>query len=126
MPYDVFLSHSSEDKPFVRALAGWLKNHGVLCFLDEDNLLPGDRLSEALGRAIDESSSAIICIGPHGEGSWHGEEIDSLFNRAIKRSRENDEFRLIPVLAPGADVTKLRWFLKTRLWINLSQGVEDS
>ena len=125
MSYDVFLSHSTADKPFVRALADWLRQHEVTFFLDEKDLQPGDRLTEKLGTAMEASRSAIICIGPHGEGPWQAEEIDSLLNKAIKLSRKLDEFRIIPVLLPGADTSKLRWFLETRLWVNLSKGITD-
>ncbi|MEI7939963.1 MAG: TIR domain-containing protein, partial [Verrucomicrobiota bacterium] len=126
MPYDVFLSHNSKDKPFVRAVAEWFGRHGVNHFLDENDLEPGDRLTDVLGAAMEESQSAIVFIGPHGEGPWMREEVDSLLSRAIKLSRQKDEFRIIPVLLPNADTTKLRWFLQTRLWVDLSKGVTDN
>jgi hypothetical protein len=124
--YDVFLSHNSLDKQHVSALADWLGKHKVSCFLDAKDLEPGDVLSDALGKAMEASKSAIICIGPHGEGPWHKEEMDTLLNRSIKVSRTKDEFRIIPVLLPGADTTKLRWFLETRLWVDLQKGITDS
>lgn len=126
MKYDTFLSHNSQDKPYVRALAAWLKKNGISVFLDENNLEPGDILTDTLGAAMDESKSAIICIGPHGEGPWHKEEVNSLLNRSIKRSRTTNEFRLIPVMLPRADLTKLQWFLETRLYIDLRNGINDS
>ncbi|MEM7395488.1 MAG: toll/interleukin-1 receptor domain-containing protein, partial [Verrucomicrobiota bacterium] len=124
--YNVFLSHNSLDKPDVRALRDWLENHGVSCWLDSKNLKPGDKISRRLGEAMESCASALICIGPHGEGPWMSEEVDSLLNKAIKLSRQNDEFRLIPVLFPGADTSKLRWFLETRLWVDLKDGITDN
>lgn len=124
--FDVFLSHNSQDKPIVRALAAWLTDNNVRCFLDENDLEPGDVLSDKLGRAMENSRSAIICVGPNGEGPWHREEIDTLLNRSIKLSRQKNEFRIIPVILPNADTSKLRWFLETRLWCNLSTGISDS
>ncbi|MEZ0275644.1 MAG: TIR domain-containing protein, partial [Roseimicrobium sp.] len=126
MEYDVFLSHNSKDKTFVRGLANWLSDHGVRHYLDEQVLLPGDVLTEKLGAAMEASRSAIVCIGPHGEGPWHREEMDTLLNRAIKISRSKNEFRLIPVLLPNADTSKLKWFLETRLWCDLSNGIAGS
>src|SRR5690242_40394 len=124
MSYDVFLSHNSKDKPYVRAVADWLSRNEVQnVWLDEADLEPGDRLTDELGRAMEESRAAIVFISPHGEGLWQHEEIDSLLNRAIKLSRQQNEFRIIPVLLPKADTSKLRWFLQTRLWIDLSKGV---
>ena len=126
MPFDVFLSHNSLDKPFVRAVAGWFDQHGVSYFLDENELEPGDCLTDKLGAAMDESRAAIVFIGPDGEGPWMREEVNSLLNRAIKLSRQKDEFRIIPMLLPNADTTKLRWFLQTCLWVDLSKGVTDN
>ena len=123
MKYDVFLSHNSSDKPHVRALHDWLSRNGVRSFLDENDLEPGDVLTDALGVAMDESSSAIICIGEHGEGPWHGEEMNTLLGRSLKMARTQNEFRLIPVLLPDADTTTMRWFLQTRLWVDLSRGI---
>ncbi len=123
MSYHVFLSHNSEDKPIVRALYDWLERHGVECFLDENDLEPGDVLTDALGEAMEASQSAIICIGPHGEGPWHGEEMNTLLSRSLRMARTSNEFRLIPVLLPEADTSKMRWFLQTRLWVDLSKGL---
>lgn len=122
----VFLSHNSHDKAHVKALADWLGKNGVTFFLDENDLEPGDVLTDELGRAMERSRSAIICIGPYGEGPWQKEEIDTLLNKSIKLSRTQDEFRIIPVLLPGADTAKLRWFLETRLWVDLQKGITDN
>lgn len=126
LPYDVFLSHNSVDKALVRALADWLQRNGVTCWLDETVLLPGDILTDKLGHAMEQSSSAIVCIGPEGEGPWMAEEINTLLNKAIKVSRQQNDFRIIPVLLPGANTADLRWFLKTRLWVDLTQGLTDN
>jgi Novel STAND NTPase 1/TIR domain len=126
MSYDVFLSHNSKDKCLVRGLADWLTKNGVTSWFDEEQLLPGDRLTTELGKALDESRSAIICIGPDGEGPWQSEEVDTLLNRSIKLSRVKDEFRIIPVLLPEADTSKLNWFLETRLWVDLRSGITDN
>jgi len=126
MKYDVFLSHNSSDKPHVRTLHDWLSRNGVRSFLDENDLKPGDILTDKLGEAMDKSSSAIICIGEHGEGPWHGEEMNTLLGRSLKMARTQNEFRLIPVLLPNADTTSMRWFLQTRLWVDLSGGIDGA
>jgi hypothetical protein len=45
--YDVFLSHSSKDKPVVRELAARLKKDGVRVWLDEEQIKPGDSIPAA-------------------------------------------------------------------------------
>ena len=42
--FDVFLSHSSKDKPVVRELAARLKKDGVRVWLDEEQIKPGDSI----------------------------------------------------------------------------------
>lgn len=42
--YDVFLSHSSEDKGIVRELAKRLKGDGLRVWLDEWVIQPGDMI----------------------------------------------------------------------------------
>ncbi|MEA2174921.1 MAG: hypothetical protein QOD00_2513 [Blastocatellia bacterium] len=42
--YDVFISHSSGDKPAVLELAGRLKADGLRVWLDEWQIQPGDMI----------------------------------------------------------------------------------
>ena len=56
--YDVFLSHSSGDKPVVEELARRLKKEGIEPFLDKWNLIPGQPWQEALEEALDQSAPA--------------------------------------------------------------------
>jgi len=44
--YDVFLSHKSDCKPWVKILAQNLKNNGFTVFLDEWELVPGKSITE--------------------------------------------------------------------------------
>ena len=103
-----------------------LEVHGVECFLDEHELLPGDRLPAKLGKAMEESRAAVICIGPNGEGGWQSEEIDSLLSKGIDLLVEMMSSGSSPFFFPGADSSKLRWFLKTRIWVDLSKGITDN
>ena len=40
--FDVFLSHSSKDKPVVRELAARLQKDGIRVWLDEKQIKPGE------------------------------------------------------------------------------------
>jgi GTPase SAR1 family protein len=44
--FDVFLCHNARDKPAVRALAETLGDLGLLAWIDEEQLLPGDVVQE--------------------------------------------------------------------------------
>ncbi|MGH8511531.1 MAG: toll/interleukin-1 receptor domain-containing protein, partial [Gammaproteobacteria bacterium] len=52
-PFDVFLSHNSNDKPAVETLARWLEDEARLKpWLDKWNLVPGEPWQEALEEAL--------------------------------------------------------------------------
>jgi len=48
MPFHVFLSHSSTDKPAVEELALRLAKEGIQAWLDKWHLIPGDLLQPAI------------------------------------------------------------------------------
>ncbi|MCL2041490.1 MAG: toll/interleukin-1 receptor domain-containing protein [Bacteroidales bacterium] len=48
MKYDVFISHSSKDKEFVRKLAKDLQRNGIEVWLDEWTLKIGDSFAESI------------------------------------------------------------------------------
>jgi hypothetical protein len=97
--YHVFLSHNSADKSAVEPLAVMLREKGQNPFLDKRNLVPGEPIEDALIEALEHSDSAVIFVGPDGDGPWQSEEMRDILNRAVK---SHNEFCAIPVLLPGA------------------------
>jgi hypothetical protein len=53
--FDVFLSHSSIDKPWVTQLKDDLLRYDVSVWLDKDEIRPGDLFGKALEQALDNS-----------------------------------------------------------------------
>ena len=62
--FDVFLSHSSKDKPVVRQLGQALQGRGLRVWLDEWELVPGRPWQEALEEIIRTTRSAAVLFGP--------------------------------------------------------------
>ncbi len=60
--YDVFLSHSSADKPRVRWLAEKLKEAGLRVWFDEWVINPGDSISLAIERGLETSRTLVLCM----------------------------------------------------------------
>lgn len=58
----VFLCHSSNDKPAVRELYKKLRAKGVKPWLDEEDLLPGQDWNLEIPRAVRKSDVVIVCI----------------------------------------------------------------
>ncbi|HKY28208.1 MAG TPA: DnaJ C-terminal domain-containing protein [Pyrinomonadaceae bacterium] len=58
----VFLCHSSGDKPAVRKIYHRLLADGVSAWLDEENLLPGQRWEQEIPKAVRDSDVVIVCL----------------------------------------------------------------
>src|SRR5271166_79797 len=94
--YEVFLSHSSPDKPAVEELARRLKREGIEPFLDKWNLIPGQPWQEALEEALTRSASCAVFIGPGQLGPWQNEEMRAALDHCVRGSR--GKYPVIPVL----------------------------
>jgi energy-coupling factor transporter ATP-binding protein EcfA2 len=121
--YDVFFSYSGVDKAEVELLATRLQREaGLQPFLDKWHLVPGEPWQPELERAIEQSSTAAIFFGPQGRGAWHIEEVQVLLDKA---ARSRNDFRVVPVLLPGASADTLDAFLKQRTWVDFRSGLDD-
>ena len=123
--YDVFLSHNGDDKDAVLEIARRLRDAGVEPFLDSWHLVPGEPWQEALEKALDESRSCAVFVGPAGFGPWETEEM----RVALSRRVANVEYRVIPVLLPGAtkpEQKKLPRFLSRVTWVDFRPGLDDA
>jgi hypothetical protein len=58
----VFLCHSSEDKQAVRELYKRLSLDGMMPWLDEESLLPGQDWSQEIRKAVKSSDIVIVCL----------------------------------------------------------------
>ena len=67
--YDVFLSHSSNDKPAVRELAEQLKADGLNVWLDEWVILPGDSIPLAIEQGLENSRTLVLLMSDNAFGS---------------------------------------------------------
>jgi WD40 repeat protein len=125
--FDVFLSHNSRDKPLVEQIAVQLKREGYEPWLDAWSLVPGQRWQPSLADGVLASSALAYCLGPHGQGDWARTELDLALDRATK---DDEAFRLFPVLLPGLpepfDAAMLPPFLRMRTWVDLRSGVDST
>lgn len=96
--FDVFLAHSSADKPQVRVMANKLREQGLNPWLDEEQIAPGELFQTAIQRAIPQIKSAAIFIGLTGLGKWQAIELQTLTSQFVNRDSP-----VIPVLLPGVN-----------------------
>jgi WD40 repeat protein len=123
--FDIFLSHNSKDKTTVEAIAQRLEDDESLrTWLDRWNLIPGEPWQEAIEQALDASRTCAVFLGPGGLGPWENEEMRAALSTRVR----HHEFRVIPVLLPGAilpEPGKLPLFLSRLTWVDLRSGLTD-
>ena len=83
--YDVFISHSSEDKEdFVRPLASELKNLGIKVWYDEFELKLGDSLRRSIDQGLVNSKYGIVVLSTSFfKRNWTQYELDGFVNREM-------------------------------------------
>jgi len=125
--YDIFLAHNRADKAAVEVLARHLREESKLNpFVDEWNLNPSGAWQVKLHRAIDQSGTCALFLGPQGVGSWENEEMRAYLHDRIQ---EDKDFRLILVLLPSATRPKrgqLPGFLSRLVWVTFRDNLDDS
>jgi hypothetical protein len=119
--FDVFLCHNSSDKPRVRQIAGWLENHGVLAWLDERELPPGQPWQPLLEKQMASIKSAAVFVGSAGVGPWQEQELYALLSEFVSRRSP-----VIPVLLHDApDKPELPIFLRAMTWVDFRRDEPD-
>jgi hypothetical protein len=95
--FDVFLCHNSADKPAVKVIARALRSRGVLPWLDEWELPPGQPWQPLLEQQIGQIRSAAVFVGLAGVGPWQEQEIYGFLREFVARRSA-----VIPVLLDNA------------------------
>ncbi len=120
--FDVFLSHSHFDAAIVEKLGRLLVDSGSFrVWLDKWVLVPGNRWQQEMARGLEEAKSCAVCIGQKPPEGWFLEEIEL----ALRRHRNDNLFRVIPVILPGGDETHLAGFLAGRTSVSFGHGLDD-
>ncbi|MBE7380707.1 MAG: toll/interleukin-1 receptor domain-containing protein [Leptolyngbya sp. SIO1E4] len=96
--FDVFLAHSSKDKPLIRQIYRQLKTRGIRPWLDEEEIAPGTKFQDEIQQAIKQIKTAAIFFGKGGLGGWQALELKSFISQCVERN-----IPIIPVLLPGVE-----------------------
>jgi hypothetical protein len=116
-----FCSYHSADADAVARLQTLLSAAGVPCWIDREQLHPGQRVVSRLNEAIETCDTAVVCIGPRGLGPWQTLEVEALVNAAVTA-----ELRVVPVLLPGVAVPpSIPPLLAPFRYVDLSAGVTE-
>jgi hypothetical protein len=118
-----FLSHASQDDPFVKTLRQALEAQGISAWADSRQLAPGDELEPAIQKAIEAAQYFFIVVSPHTfESAWVSEELEHA---------KSLEKRIIALFLDGQKFGSMKWLFgkdKERVVIELSTrpgGLQD-
>jgi molecular chaperone DnaK len=120
--YDVFLCHKNADKAQVKEIGRRLiKEFGILPWLDEWELRPGERWQQVLESQITSIASVAVFLGPSGLGPWQDTELAAILDEFNRNARP-----LIPVILAGSEhAPNVPLFLRSRMWVDFRQADPD-
>jgi hypothetical protein len=69
MPHDVFISHSTKDKPAADAICAALETARIRCWIAPRDVLPGIAFSGQIKRAIEQCKVVVLVFSSHSNTS---------------------------------------------------------
>ncbi|MFT5385102.1 MAG: tetratricopeptide (TPR) repeat protein [Saprospiraceae bacterium] len=120
--HDVFLSHSHEDAEMVKLLARKLKTEkGFKVWLDQWEMIPGEPFVSGLQKGLVKSKTCAIIFGQRKPKGWVLKEI----HKAINLQAQNENYRVMAVLLPGAIEKNVDDFVGLNTWINFNTSIDE-
>jgi small GTP-binding protein len=99
--YDVFISHSSKDKPVVRELAERLKGDGLRVWFDERQIQPDDPTPSEINERLEQSRTLVLVMSVNAFAS---EWVTLERHTVMFRDPTNAQRRFIPLRLDDAEI----------------------
>jgi len=97
----MFICHSSIDKPYARKLAQSLSGMGIKVWIDEAEIKIGDSLISKIESGILSSNNLVIILTPNSvSSSWCKEEL----RMALAMQINNNRIKVLPALFADCDI----------------------
>lgn len=105
----LFISHSSQDDPFVHELQQALGNFDQNVWIDSRELRGGDPLWTEIQKGIDDASAYAVVISTDAlQSKWVGKELRYALD--VQKQRGKDRFPVIPLSLNGTKLGVLEEF----------------
>lgn len=111
MAHDVFISHSSKDKPIADAVCARLENRGIRCWIAPRDVEPGLPYGEAIIDAIHNCKIMVLLLSSSANASIH---IAKEVERAVSHGATVIPLR-IEAVTPGKS---LDYFIGSVHWLD--------
>ena len=119
-PNEVFLSHSSQDRPFATRMAELLRRHGIPVWFSQTNIIGAQQWHDEIGAALRRCDWFVVLLSPNSVDSvWVKREL--LF--ALNDSRYAE--KIVPVIFDRCDYDRLSWTLSTLQMVDFSNDFDD-
>ena len=102
--YSCFISYSHQDKVFARRLHDTLQGKGIRCWLDEHQILPGQKIHVEVDRGIRIWDKVLLCCSKQSLTSWWvNNEIELAIQKeqSLWKERGEEVLALIPLNLDG-------------------------
>jgi TIR domain-containing protein len=102
--YSCFISYSHSDRTFARSIHDVLTEHGIHCWLDEHQILPGDDIYDMVDQGINQWDKILLCCSQNSLNSpWVDRELDKALQKEEKlwHERGRKVFAIIPLDLDG-------------------------
>src|SRR4051812_42045380 len=111
MAHDVFISHSSKDKPIADVVSATLEAQKIRCWLAPRDVTPGASYGSELTRAIQRSRAMILVLTAHANESH---QVMREVERAVDRG-----LPIIPFRVEAVEYSDdLEYFLGAVHWLD--------
>ena len=111
MAHDVFISHSSNNRPIANAVCAALESAGIRCWVAPRDVMPGRSYSGEITRAIQQSRAFVLIFSQHSNNS---EQVLREVQLAANSRLHIVQFR-IDAVSPSDD---LEYYLSGPHWLD--------
>jgi hypothetical protein len=111
MAHDVFISHSTRDKPVSDAVCAALEKAGIRCWVAPRDVQPGRSFAGEITRAIQQSKAMVLIFSANSNTSW---QVLREVQLAVDSQLHILQFRIEEVLLND----DLKYYLSTPHWLD--------
>jgi hypothetical protein len=98
--FDIFISHNSRDKQLIEPIVQRLiDEHEIRPWFDKYDVPASSEWEPTIRKALESCRVCAVVLGANGWGPHHLDEA----RMSLERHESNPDFRVIPILLPGAD-----------------------
>jgi hypothetical protein len=111
MPYDVFISHTQNDKTFANAVCAKLEQHGIRCWMAPRDINEGESWPSAIIRGLNECEVMVLVFS---KSVLSSKQVEREMTAAANRDKIIVPVRIEDVALDGA----FAYYLEDRHWLD--------